>query len=76
MTVGRKNTGMCQQLQLPAVEIVNALHGKKANAKMKSHSFLYLLVASLKVHQGHKVKKKFCLHLALGRSCKTELPKD
>ena len=67
---------MCQQLQLPGAEIVKALHGKRANAPMKPHSFLHLLVDSLKAHWGHKIKKKPSLHLALGRSCKTEPSKD
>lgn len=56
MEEGRRNTGMCQQLQLPGAEIVKALH--VANAQMKPHSFLHLLVDSLKVHWGHKIKKK------------------
>lgn len=73
MEEGRRNTGMCQQLQLPGAEIVKALH--VANAQMKPHSFLHLLVDSLKVHWGHRLRKSL-LHLALGRSCKTELSKD
>lgn len=66
-----KNTGTCQQLQLPGAEIVKALHGKWADAQTKPRSFLHL-----KVQRGHKIKKKPSLHLALGRSCKTELSKD
>lgn len=71
---GGKNTGMCQQL--PGAKIVKALHGKRTNAQRKPHSFLHLLVDSLKVYWGRKIKKKPSLHLALGRSCKTEPSKD
>lgn len=76
MMEGGKNTRTCQQLQLPGAEIVNALHGKRANAQTKPHSFLHLLVDSLKVHWGHKIKKKASLHLASGKSCKIELSED
>lgn len=57
MMEGGKNTGMCQQLRLPGAEIVKALHGKKANAQMKPHSFQRLLVDYLKVYWGHNIRK-------------------
>lgn len=56
MVEGGRNTGMCQQLQLPGAEIVKALQGKRANAQMTPRSFLRLLESALKIHRGCEIR--------------------